>query len=268
MIRKLLKAKYPKDRDRVNEIFDSLPSELNIAWYPSAGDDFQDLIELSKFGEPVSGMNKLPNLFIHTDYSNTAAEFFKKGNGTLRDDNLRIRVNFIAQLSIKPEFKIHYNINPDFINDSNNKINTAKIYLYHFAISQNSSVVRLPLIYFSFENINFLEEVLLKHKIEISHLIKVREGFYAKSISIAYAFLSDLNTRYLLIDHIVDIDLNLGNKIANNRNIVLNNYRLEKLKTIINWAESYNVTIFKVKHLNSALNLNELQNKFLNILNE
>ena len=96
----------------------------------------------------------------------------------------------------------------------------------------------------------------------------MREGFYAKSISIAYAFLSDLNTRYLLIDHIVDIDLNLGNKIANNRNIVLNNYRLEKLKTIINWAESYNVTIFKVKHLNSALNLNELQNKFLNILNE
>ena len=63
-----------------------------------------------------------------------------------------------------------------------------------------------------FENINFLDQVILKNKLRISHIVKVREG--AKwadnereeiragriSISVVYAFIPLLNTEYILKD--------------------------------------------------------------------
>ena len=43
----------------LNDLWDSIPHNPSIAWYPSAGLDFRDLVELSNYE---------PDLFIHTDY--------------------------------------------------------------------------------------------------------------------------------------------------------------------------------------------------------
>lgn len=61
------------------------------------------------------------------------------------------------------------------------------------------------MIFFLFENINFLDQVLLQHKIRISHFVKVREGTgfggCGKSLLFIYAFLSVLGIKYLLVDN-------------------------------------------------------------------
>ncbi|MBE7634092.1 DUF7663 domain-containing protein [Tenacibaculum finnmarkense] len=68
----------------------------------------------------------------------------------------------------------------------------------------NKQTIKKPVLYVVMENINFLDEILLKEQLPISHFIKVREGCgfggNRKSISIVYAFLADLKTKYLLVD--------------------------------------------------------------------
>ena len=73
------------------------------------------------------------------------------------------------------------------------------------------------------ENINFLDEVLLKNKISISHFIKVREGCgyggNKKSISITYAFLGELKVKHILVDNQEHTDRALINSINTKHNI-------------------------------------------------
>jgi hypothetical protein len=84
-------------------------------------------------------------------------------------------------------------------------------------------VIRKPVIYFFMENINFLDEVLLKNKISLSHFIKVREGCgmggNRKSISIAYAFLGELKVKHILVDNEEHTDRSLINSINIRHNI-------------------------------------------------
>ena len=78
--------------------------------------------------------------------------------------------------------------------------------------SETAGTFNKSILYFHFENINFLDQVILKNKLRISHIVKVREG--AKwgdnvreeiiagriSISVVYAFVPLLNTEYILKD--------------------------------------------------------------------
>jgi len=47
-ISKLLKGKNERSQERLSKLFDSLRDNPKILWYPSAGGDYRDILELSK----------------------------------------------------------------------------------------------------------------------------------------------------------------------------------------------------------------------------
>ncbi|HGE72396.1 TPA: hypothetical protein ENX78_16265, partial [Candidatus Poribacteria bacterium] len=88
-IAELLKGRNGISQERLDELFDSLRDNPKILWYPSAGNDYRDILELSEVEideENITGGINIvtdygipaPNLFIHTDYSKTSVTL-KKG---------------------------------------------------------------------------------------------------------------------------------------------------------------------------------------------
>jgi hypothetical protein len=93
------------------------------------------------------------------------------------------------------------------------------------------------------ENINFLDEILLKNKIKLSHFIKVREGCAwggnRKSISIAFAFLGELKVKHILIDNEEHTDKELINSISHKHNLQPIKFDLKNAaqrRNIANWS--------------------------------
>jgi hypothetical protein len=232
MIKKILKA--------VNEaegiILDSLQTQIgdcpNIAWYPSAGTDFRDLIEVNR--------TKIdPDIFFHTDYS---SNWVKLKCGLLfNDERTKVFIDRITELKFRK--KVNYFINQDYVDFPEDANPTLKIYLLDLIVESAFGVIRKPVIYFFMENINFLDEVLLKNKISLSHFIKVREGCgmggNKKSISIAYAFLSELKVKHILVDNEEHTDRRLINSINIKHNIQPIKYELRypsQPRNISDWS--------------------------------
>jgi hypothetical protein len=140
-----------------------------------------------------------------------------------------------------------------------------KVFLLYVSVySKNTFFRKKPVIYFLFENINFLDKVLLKNEIQISHLLKVREGYggsggNGNSISVAYAFVVQLGVKYLLLDRGIYTDFELIEEIRAKYNLKLVNYHIRYLNGIYKWSGG-EVNIFKIYMLNSqeALELNEI----------
>jgi hypothetical protein len=232
MIKKFLKA--------VNEeeeiILDSLQAQIsdcpNIAWYPSAGDDFRDLIEINR--------TKIdPDIFFHTDYN---SNWVKLQCGLVfNDERTKVFIDRVTELKFRK--KINYVVNHDYVDFPEQANSTPKIYLLDLIVESGFGVIRKPVVYFFMENINFLDEILLKYKINLSHFIKVREGCAwggnRKSISLAYAFLGELQVKYLLIDNEEHTDRELINTISQKHNINPKKYELKNAsqrRNISNWS--------------------------------
>jgi len=232
MIKKILKA--------VNEeeeiILDSLQAQIsdcpNITWYPSAGDDFRDLIEINR--------TKIdPDIFFHTDYN---SNWVKLQCGLVfNDERTKVFIDRVTELKFRK--KINYVVNHDYVDFPEQANSTPKIYLLDLIVESGFGVIRKPVVYFFMENINFLDEILLKYKINLSHFIKVREGCAwggnRKSISLAYAFLGELQVKYLLIDNEEHTDREIINTISQKHNINPKKYELKNAsqrRNISSWS--------------------------------
>lgn len=247
MIKKILKACNKKDE----VILDSLQSLIgdypNIAWYPSAGLDFRDLIEVNRTEEIKS------DIFFHTDYNRNWVKL--KLGEVFNDEQTRVAINCITELKFIN--KINYEINQEFVDFPEDAYSEPKIFLLDVQINSDSfGEINKPVIYFFMENINFLDEILLKNKIKLSHFIKVREGCgfggNRKSISIAYAFLGELNVKYILVDQEEHTDKELIKSISNKHNIIPTKYELKNIsqrRNIANWS-GYSVKVLKVELMN------------------
>lgn len=77
--------------------------------------------------------------------------------------------------------------------------------------------------YFLFENHNFLDQLILKHQLSVTHLVKVRQGCgfggCRKCISMLYALLANIGIKYLLIDEEIWFDLPSHHRLASRRPI-------------------------------------------------
>jgi hypothetical protein len=261
-IKELLKGNNKESQARLDEIFHLVGDNPRILWYPSAGNDYRDILELSNIKKPENirgsiniatdyGITDLPDLFIHTDYSTEHVKL--KTGEVFNDGRTVVTIEYLYKLKFRDGLNIDYYVNPDFVVSTKDAPKSPKIYLLDVKIkSDKLGEFKKPVFYFMFENINFLQEVLLKNRINISHIVKIREGCgkgdNKKSISVAYAFLSVLNTKYLIIDNEANFDFDLFNRIAKNLNLELKDYELEELKSKrppIRWSDR-DVNIFKV----------------------
>ena len=150
-----------------------------------------------------------------------------------------------------------YFVNPEYTDFPEDAPKSPTVYLLQVIIDAHNTGLSEYVLYFIYENINFLNVFLLRHHISISHFVKVREGLgfggNRKSISIDYAFLSCLNTKYLIVDKEEQTDFELIHEIAENNHLIPNDYHLTLLQRIINWS-NFNVNIFKVEQNDNVLN--------------
>jgi len=212
MINSLLKAVSEQDENIIDELQSQIGHTPNIAWYPSAGLDFRDLIEVNR--------TKIdPDIFFHTDYSRNSVKL--QCGLVFNDDRTKVFIDRITELKFRK--KINYVVNHDYVDFPQDANPSPRVYLLDLIVESGFGVIRKPVLYFFMENINFLDEILLKNKIGLSHFIKVREGCgmggNRKSISITYAFLGILKVKHILIDKEEHTDRKLINSITLKHNI-------------------------------------------------
>jgi hypothetical protein len=240
-IRNLLKGKNRQAQIQLDTLFDSVGDKPNILWYPSAGNDYRDILEFCDKRAETPGMTELPDLFIHTDYK---PDWVRLRGTAFNDKRTNVRIDNRYELQLNQE--IEYYIDPEYAYFAKDAPNKPTIYLLDLSVTSSKlGEIKNRAIYFLFENINFLDEVLLKNSIPISHLIKVREGCgwggNKKSISIAYAFLSALETQYVLIDREEDTDFALVESIKAKHKLTLLEYDLSRLSSRSIWGNGVNM---------------------------
>ncbi|MCD8445151.1 DUF7663 domain-containing protein [Tenacibaculum finnmarkense] len=241
----LFEGKTPKSKVVFDALLERLPEEPNIAWYPSAGLDFKDLIEVNR-------TSVIPDLHIHTDYS-TSFKNLKVGE-IFKDNLATISITTIEEIKFAKPVKFF--ANPKFVHFLMEDTEEPLIFLLEVLIVSNKQTIKKPVLYVVMENINFLDEILLKEQLPISHFIKVREGCgfggNRKSISIVYAFLADLKTKYLLVDTEEHTDFYLIKHLARKHKIQFKNYDLKNISqrsNIANWSD-FNVKVLQVVKVN------------------
>lgn len=189
----------------LNKLFANLAhEEERILWYPSSGSDFRDLLEtLSPERQALHGLSEAPNIFIHTAYISDDITF---NLGVIRNDGRTIvEVQEKYDIHIQDNIDLEYNVSSEYAVFPELASIEPIIYLVKLRLTSNIlGVVEGWLFYFCFENHNFLQEVILKQKLRITHLVKVREGLgfgsNRLSITLVYALLANIGVRYLLAD--------------------------------------------------------------------
>ena len=237
---KLFEGKTPNSKFRFISLLKELGKDPNIAWYPSAGLDFRDLIEVNR-------TSIKPDLHIHTDYH--IRKELKVGE-IFNYERTKVSIKNIEELKFKKS--INYYVNPAFISCPEVSARKPLIFLLDVLVESNNAAIERPVIFINMENINFLDEILLKEQLRISHLIKICEGCgmggNRKSISIVYAFFCDLSIKYLLVDHEEHTDFELIHHLANKHNLQLKNYHLRNIsqkRNIADWS-GFRAKVMKV----------------------
>lgn len=70
-----------------------------VVWYPSAGDDYRDLMELTEARRRLHGLRRLPHLFIHTD---VLTGWHRSGPSAVLYADPRTRVEVLAAEPVYP----------------------------------------------------------------------------------------------------------------------------------------------------------------------
>lgn len=219
MLNEILKGNNRRSEIELKRVSKNIGRNPNICWYPSAGADFRDLLETHV------RTNVSPDLYLHTDYRKDIN--IKRGT-IFNDGRTVVKIITIHELTCQDEIK--YYVDAEYISSLENSYDKPRVLLLDVVISFSGGEIRKPVLYFYMENINFFDEILLRFCLPISHIVKVNEGMAwggnRKSITICYAFLSNLKTQYLLIDNSAQADLEIVNIIRDKRQVESKNFRL------------------------------------------
>lgn len=134
-----------------------------------------------------------------------------------------------------------FDIRSGFATFPENAPEKPEIYLLDFLIESNKlGSFRQSVLYVVMENYNFLCEVLLNYQMEVSHVVKVRDGtgFGGNRISVANVnpFFSALKTKYLICDDHADLRLRLVHKLSQYYDLNLKKVILKEVVEINDWS--------------------------------
>jgi hypothetical protein len=91
----LLNALKGQTKGAFHRYLESLHGEPRIAWYPSAGDDFRDLLYLSTAyskWNPVEHEPSPPDFFLHTDYFPWKSSTFCDSYNIHKDERTKVSI--------------------------------------------------------------------------------------------------------------------------------------------------------------------------------
>ncbi len=164
---------YPGNR--LGEWLASRRKEPRIAWYPSAGADFSDLLFFHPRYRKVHPTQRrepaAPDIFIHTDYNFGAVPAFMFEREHYADRRTKISVEYLETL---PSLRIP--IHEDLVHGSQG-FGTNKVMLLDVHVNSDrlGSFSRL-VIYAVTENAGFCSKYLVPAKATVSHIMQVRYG--------------------------------------------------------------------------------------------
>jgi hypothetical protein len=201
-----------------------------------------------------------PNIICHTDYNPSLAgldQAIRVPMSIHEDARTTIKIMEKLPLSFVPDSNIQYRIrhnHVDFFDDAPDK---TTIYLLKLKINSDTlGEIDAQVFYFMFENYNFLEELILKNKLAITHFVKVRQGCgfggCRKCISVFYSLLANAGVKYLLVDGEVHYCQETHARLASQFHIMHKNYKLLSIGIPLKWSD-YRVRAFKVEPLPGCL---------------
>jgi len=147
-----------------------------IAWYPSSGTDFRDLMYLhSEFAKqkPASKPDPAsPDIFLHTDYYPWKSSTFLDKHEIYSDNNTTILLKSIEELP-----RCDLPLDEKIVNNPEGSVATGRVLFLDIQVS--STVVgdySYPVVYAFVENAAFCAEKMLPLHARCSHIVHIRFG--------------------------------------------------------------------------------------------
>jgi len=183
--------------------------KMRILYYPSADEDLRPLVFSNQssldhcditFGEH---QYEEPDLFIFSDYFPWNDRQFFDSRMLHHDDNTSIVIEEFCELKPNPDhFK--YTFNREHVAFDAGIATGRAIFFKARVHSHLSDQPKIKYaIYFFFENVNLIDQLFLKYKVEISHLVWKRDGSGLGGGMVKHDFLYHtaalLNTKYYFL---------------------------------------------------------------------
>lgn len=155
---------------------DDFKGEPRIAWYPSAGEDFRDLLylhpdyaELNKASGPEP---QAPNLFLHTDYFPWGTSTFLDTRTIHLDDRTSVTLTSIEEL---PSCDLP--LDDQIVDFPKGSAATGRVLFMQLEVhSDKLGSFTCPVLYAFVENGAFCSKVALPANAVFSHVMHIRYG--------------------------------------------------------------------------------------------
>lgn len=168
-----------QNRDgRLKKWLDDFKGEPQIAWYPSAGTDFRDLLYLgSAFAKlspapPYLEEPPPPDFFLHTDYFPWSGSTFMNSPVLYHDAHTTIIAREFEELG-----RMDLPLDPKILHFPKGSVATGRVvFLEIEARSDALGTFHYPLLYAFVENAAFCAQKAIPLQARFSHIVHVRYG--------------------------------------------------------------------------------------------
>jgi hypothetical protein len=176
MSREFLEQVNGRNRGLFRAWLDGVEGEPRIAWYPSAGRDFRDLLYLDQryaLENPATmPESRAPDLFLHTNYASGSATPFTEGLEIHADERTRITVSRVEEL---PRCKIP--LARELVSYSEQGAAAGRVFFMEVEVrSHRYGTYTRPVIYAFAENAGFCALRILPAHGRLSHIVRIRFG--------------------------------------------------------------------------------------------
>jgi len=181
MSKKLLLELNGEAHGEFGRWLDEFEGEPRIAWYPSSGGDFRDLLYLQpRFSKKIPATQlepRAPDIFLHTDYrawpwDPWSTVNFRDGEVLFCDERTSVSITYLETL---PPCRLP--LDPEIVHFTNRTQYSGIVFF--LKISVTSKVLgdfSCPLLYAFVENAAFCAKKILPNDGRISHLMHVCYG--------------------------------------------------------------------------------------------
>ncbi len=176
MSRQLLEKMNGTKTGTFRKWLDSFTGEPRIAWYPSAGEDFRDLLYLHPNYSTINSASKTdpqpPDIFLHTDYYPWETSRFLDNKNIHIDDRTKVTVQTIEELP-----RCDLPLDDKIVDFPEGSLATGRVLFLMIKIQSNVlGEFTYPVLYAFSENAAFCAEKILPHNGKLSHIVHVRFG--------------------------------------------------------------------------------------------
>ena len=170
----LLEGRDERSHRALERLRLSMTETENILWYPSAGRDFRSILEMHPIRRTQHGIGVNPSIICHTDHRANQ----RPQQGIVYDDNrTTVDVLDVFQLRFWPAAYSHPSVPLCVKPTTIIGLHTPIFLLVVRVASTTLGVVKRDVLYFVADNYAFLNQVLVRHSLRLTHMVKVRQGY-------------------------------------------------------------------------------------------